>query len=295
MIQKITHGIAKVHAIQDNLWAIDEIGRTTMYVYAGKQRVLLLDTGFGLLDLKQLVSALCPDREIVVVNTHAHGDHSSGNGQFSCVHVGQRDLLAAEHSLTGRETELFREHFLTVSPLLNAEQVEKWQPRAAEQTCPLQDGDIIDLGGIVLEVLETPGHTVGSICLWDAQNGLLFTGDMALPWGAWGHLPESATLEEYGSSIRRLCELGSHIKLLPAHGKEDNPLGWPMWHMNPCILEIYNEGIQAILSGDIVGQPYSCFLGDGRFVRFRIGGISYDPERMQNLCCAKKRGVANDV
>ena len=46
MMQELTHGIAKIHTIQENLWAIDEIGRTIMYVYAGQQRVLLLDTGF---------------------------------------------------------------------------------------------------------------------------------------------------------------------------------------------------------------------------------------------------------
>ena len=75
-------GIANVYQVERNLFAIDEIGRTILYVYAGSKRVLLIDTGFGLLDLVGLVKELCPNREILVVNTHAHGDHNSGNGQF---------------------------------------------------------------------------------------------------------------------------------------------------------------------------------------------------------------------
>ena len=45
----------------------------------------------------------------------------------------------------------------------------------------IHDGSKIDLGGRVLQVISTPGHTPDSISLWDAQNKLLFTGDMYYP------------------------------------------------------------------------------------------------------------------
>ena len=90
---------AEIYRIKDNLWAIDEIRKTTLYVYEGSEKVLLLDTGFGLLDLKKLVGELCPGKEIVVVNSHGHGDHNSGNNQFEKVYVGRFDepkkLMAA--------------------------------------------------------------------------------------------------------------------------------------------------------------------------------------------------------
>ena len=50
-----------------------------------------MDTGFGLTDLKALAASLCPGKEIIVVNTHAHGDHNSGNNQFDTVYVGRMD------------------------------------------------------------------------------------------------------------------------------------------------------------------------------------------------------------
>lgn len=155
-----------IPSIKENLWAIDEIGRTLMYVYAGSEKVLLLDTGFGLLDLPELVGALCPDREIVVVNTHAHGDHNGGNGQFLRVLVGQGDAQAGRLDMDEATRTQFFEHFLKHEPKLSGKDLSSWKPRAPKEIVELHDGDVIDLGSVHLEVLETPGHTsAASACL----------------------------------------------------------------------------------------------------------------------------------
>ena len=65
------HRFAEIYKVRDNLWAIDEIRKTTMYVYEGKDRVLLLDTGFGLLDLKELVGELCPGKAEKAMAPHS--------------------------------------------------------------------------------------------------------------------------------------------------------------------------------------------------------------------------------
>ena len=88
----MTGSLADVHRIDKDLWAIDEIGKDIMYLIDGGRRALLIDTGFGMLDLKAIASQLCPSREIVVVNSHAHPDHASGNNQFDCVHTTSRAL-----------------------------------------------------------------------------------------------------------------------------------------------------------------------------------------------------------
>jgi glyoxylase-like metal-dependent hydrolase (beta-lactamase superfamily II) len=54
-----------------------------------------------------------------------------------------------------------------------------WRTSPAEPTRVLADGDLVDLGDRAFEVLHVPGHTAGSIALWDAAAGLLFTGDTA--------------------------------------------------------------------------------------------------------------------
>ena len=85
----MTGSLADVHRIDNDLWAIDEIGKDIMYLIDGGRRALLIDTGFGMLDLKAIAAQLCPGREIVVVNSHAHPDHASGNTSLTaCIAAG---------------------------------------------------------------------------------------------------------------------------------------------------------------------------------------------------------------
>ena len=49
----------RVIPLRENLWAINEVGKTVMYVINGREKALLLDTGFGLVPLRRLVRELC--------------------------------------------------------------------------------------------------------------------------------------------------------------------------------------------------------------------------------------------
>jgi len=79
----------------------------------------------------------------------------------------------------------------------------------------IHDGSKIDLGGRILQVISTPGHTPDSISLWDAQNKLLFTGDMYYPGAIFLFRPET-NLDAYETSIKKMSDLGATL-LLPAH------------------------------------------------------------------------------
>jgi glyoxylase-like metal-dependent hydrolase (beta-lactamase superfamily II) len=79
----------------------------------------------------------------------------------------------------------------------------------------IHDGKKIDLGGRVLEVISVPGHTPDSIALWDAKNGLLFTGDMYYPGPIFLFRPET-DLDAYEASIAKMIALHAKL-LLPAH------------------------------------------------------------------------------
>ena len=62
-----------------------------MHLIIGSERALLIDTGMGAGDLKGAVEALT-DKPVDVVNTHFHGDHTGGNGQFARVFCPEYDL-----------------------------------------------------------------------------------------------------------------------------------------------------------------------------------------------------------
>jgi len=85
----------------------------------------------------------------------------------------------------------------------------------------LKDGDTLDFGGISLSVVHCPGHSIGSICLYENERRLLFTGDHILkeitPNPFASGLSEHATLKRYLDSLKKvekiLVETG-----LPGHG-----------------------------------------------------------------------------
>jgi glyoxylase-like metal-dependent hydrolase (beta-lactamase superfamily II) len=80
----------------------------------------------------------------------------------------------------------------------------------------LFDGDIIEAENHRLQVLHTPGHDGGSICLYDAANRILFSGDTVFASGTTGSL-RSGNLADLTRSLRRLTTLDVDI-LLPGHG-----------------------------------------------------------------------------
>jgi glyoxylase-like metal-dependent hydrolase (beta-lactamase superfamily II) len=81
---------AEVYRFRDNVYGIltdslDGMGAPWMYLVIGPEKAMLIDTSFGLGNLKGLVETLAPGMEIIVVNTHASFDHSYGNFQFERV------------------------------------------------------------------------------------------------------------------------------------------------------------------------------------------------------------------
>lgn len=101
--------------------------------------------------------------------THGHPDHAGGGAELAAagveVFIHEADGAALSTSLGAALRRPTRGRlFAAATPV-------------PDRTTPLRDGDILPvLGG--LEVIHTPGHTPGSVCLWAPRDGLLFTGDV---------------------------------------------------------------------------------------------------------------------
>ena len=107
------------------------------------------------------------------------------------------------------------------------------------------DGTRFDLGGRVLEVLATPGHTPDAIALLDRANGLLWTGDSFYAGPIWLFMPET-DLDAYQRSIDRLAALVPTLRrVLPAH----NTLSVP-----PAVLARVPKAIRIVRSGRLRGS-----------------------------------------
>jgi len=174
----------EVYETTSETYAIYESGQfeeVISYLVLGEEKAALIDTGNGIGDIKGLVEELT-NLPIIVVNTHAHGDHVGGNWAFD-------DVLAFNHPyvlerMKGRSNQ-------TLNNFLNEEMLRITLPKGVnketfsippyEVTKWLKEGDQIDLGGKKLKIIHTPGHTPDGICLFESKKSLLFTGDIFYP------------------------------------------------------------------------------------------------------------------
>ncbi len=139
-----------------------------------------------------------------IANSHAHIDHILGVGAV-------RDATGAKFLLHAGDLEMARNTAAMAKGWMGIDIVNPPDPDAF-----LNDGDDIDIDGLKLRVLHTPGHTRGSVCFY--ANGVLFAGD-TLFQGSVGRtdLPGGDEAEELASIVDRLLVLPDETIVLPGH------------------------------------------------------------------------------
>jgi glyoxylase-like metal-dependent hydrolase (beta-lactamase superfamily II) len=196
--------------------------RSNAWLIRGSAAHLLVDTGLGVGRLSDELAGLL-DRPVVAVATHAHFDHFGGLGEFAerAAHRGDGDAIeAATDYVTLRAAtypaallDEFRAVGEAVPDLLvdalpaEGYDLAGFRTPAVGITRWLADGDVIDLGDRRFAVLHTPGHSPGSICLWDAGSATLVSGDVLVdgePLQDW--LPGSSPAD-FAASLRRIADL----------------------------------------------------------------------------------------
>ncbi len=168
-----------ISEIAPDTYAINEFGLAAMYLCVGSERAVLIDTGCGVCNLKEIVETLT-DKPYDVVLTHGHLDHIGGCGAFETIHIHEKDVALA-HSLSFEELR----HYCDSLGNMGAYQAYDFSRDMVKEfstfpkMLPIQEGQIFDLGDRELEVFEIPGHTEGSCALLDRKNRILFSGDCA--------------------------------------------------------------------------------------------------------------------
>ena len=137
-----------------------------------------------------------------VVSTHRHWDHIGDNAAV----IEATGATLAAHALD-------RHGLIDPQPLFAPFPIPPSVP-----AIDLAEGGVIRFGSIRLDVLHTPGHTEGSICLMANTERLLFSGDTLFRAG-WGRVDlPGASPEAMVESLSRLAALDGDLRVLPGHG-----------------------------------------------------------------------------
>lgn len=189
---------ANIIQIRPNVYLIDDAGESTCYLITGSEKALLVDSANGYEDLNAIVRTLT-DLPVIVVNTHGHGDHVCGNVYFE-----EAWLHPADHALHDR-------FFSRAKADLDQYGLKPCPVKA------LEIGQVFDLGGVQLEVVDLSGHTAGSIGLLDKDARILYTGD-GLNTHIWMQLDHSLPITILLETLRKLkAEHGADFDYV-AHG-----------------------------------------------------------------------------
>ena len=156
---------------------VDRIARSNIWLVAGRDRDLLVDSGTGLGPLAETVAQLTP-RPVIAVATLGYYDHAGGLFQFEerAIHRLDAPRVAAPTPRRTVSDKYLVDANFTAVPHAGFRAADYAMPPRAP-TRLLEDGEVIDLGGRRFEVQHLPGVTDGAIGLFEAASGSLFTGD----------------------------------------------------------------------------------------------------------------------
>ena len=195
------------------------------YLVVGSDRALVFDTGLGIYDPRPLVEELAEGREIIVVNSHFHFDHTGGNHFFGKCFIHLDDLVrrVAEHGLhSSGITEQVRDEAF---PLGVPEGFDQQAYGTEAFLCEdVADGQVFDLGGRFLRVMYAPGHSPDGICLIDEANDLVLAGDTFYLGALYGQFASDefgySDMADYRATMHRLAgEVGDETKVLCCHNE----------------------------------------------------------------------------
>ncbi|QNU68570.1 MBL fold metallo-hydrolase [Ruminiclostridium herbifermentans] len=238
---------------------------TSIYVVEGDKAAIVIDTGYGCLNLKAAVEEITP-KPLIVVCTHGHIDHAFGAHYFDKAYISREDMdLYEEH----RKIKYYVKDEKKAAYNLSDEQLKQW----CESTANLEfitPGKTFDIGGNILEVISLKGHTAGSIGLLDRKHRILFSGDGIISH-VWMQLKESTTLSEYLKTVKALKSYCNDFDTIYMGHKN---------HEAASFIDELEAAINDILSGS-TGKPYNNRAFYGLIYKRGRCEIVYNPERIK--------------
>ena len=215
---------------------VDPLIRCNIWHVKGRGRDMLIDTGLGIASLRSAAEDIFQKR-VVAVATHTHFDHIGGMHEFDerLVHESEATIMSEGLSemvlRLGDFSESDRKELNALGYAVDGDELISAFPNStfkidehlvqpAPCTLSVVEGDILDLGNRVFEILHFPGHSPGSIGLWEEKSGVLFSGDAIYDGPLLTNFP-GADIDQYIKTMLRLKSLPVRV----VHGGHEDSFG----------------------------------------------------------------------
>jgi hydroxyacylglutathione hydrolase len=164
---------------------------------------LVVDPGMGAAGPLVERAAAAGLRLHLIANSHGHIDHVFDNAPL---------VRASGAPLAIHPDDAYR---------LSAPNTYGFEMETSVPTQDLREGEEVRIGDLVFGVLHTPGHTEGSVCLYEQRRGILLSGDVLFA-GSYGRtdLPGGNDEQMVASLARLAREIPEAVRVLPGHGPE---------------------------------------------------------------------------
>ncbi|MBT2224561.1 MBL fold metallo-hydrolase [Nonomuraea sp. NEAU-A123] len=175
-------------SLDGGTWDVDN----NVWLVGDAREVVVIDAAH---DARAITDRVGERTVKAIVCTHAHNDHINAAGELA-------ELTGAPIRLHPADQVLWDQVYGQAVPYQ-----------------PLADGEKIEVGGIVLEVLHTPGHAPGAVCLHAPDRGVLFSGDTLFKGGPGATGRSFSSFDTIIDSItRRLLTLPGETVVHTGHG-----------------------------------------------------------------------------
>ncbi len=143
------------------------------YLVEGEDKIALLDTGFGVGNLREYVEANFAPKPVIVIITHCHIDHVNGAGWWKDIYLNPADnkLYEEAYRPERRKYEDFKGKPAEKIPY------SEYAPKITWPFIPYYDGDEFDLGGVHLKAIQVAGHSDGMTCILIKEDRYILLGD----------------------------------------------------------------------------------------------------------------------
>lgn len=243
-IAKIAPGVHRVRVTGDCLFYVVEGTRQAAVIDTGIPSVMMGggDTSYDPTEVRILPHIRrITQLPLVLVVTHLHLDHMYHMEEFDAVYMSRRELTL---------------------PRDIQEQMAGGKRQDYARVLDLDWDTSIDLGGVTLEICPLPGHTPGSVMVYDTVHDLLFTGDaVGSGFGVWMHVMTATSLETYRAGLAKALEWLAHregrMTFCGGHyGQEYDSLAQPGY--NPLSIGLLADMLtltDKLLKGELEGKP----------------------------------------